>query len=35
MDSLKLKPVLAELAAEGIYIGTSSWKYAGWIRAAL
>lgn len=26
----KLKPVLAKLADRGVYVGTSSWKYAGW-----
>ncbi|MCD6051846.1 MAG: hypothetical protein K0Q55_3255, partial [Verrucomicrobia bacterium] len=31
MDGLELKPALAELAASGVYVGTSSWKYAGWI----
>lgn len=25
-----LRPVLAGLAARGVYVGTSSWKYAGW-----
>ena len=27
----RLKAKLATLAAEGIYIGTSSWKYEGWL----
>lgn len=27
----RLRPRLAELAAEHIYIGTSSWKYEGWM----
>ena len=27
----KLRPKLAALAAERIYIGTSSWKYEGWM----
>lgn len=26
----ELKPRLAQLAAQGIYLGTSSWKYPGW-----
>lgn len=26
-----LRPVLAGLAAEGVFIGTSSWKYPGWL----
>jgi uncharacterized protein YecE (DUF72 family) len=26
----QLKPRLAELAAQGIFVGTSSWKYPGW-----
>ncbi|NNC88603.1 MAG: DUF72 domain-containing protein [Akkermansiaceae bacterium] len=30
MDSLALQPRLAALAAEGVYLGTSSWKYDGW-----
>jgi uncharacterized protein YecE (DUF72 family) len=30
MDSLDLKPQLTELASNGIYLGTSSWKYPGW-----
>lgn len=30
-DRDKLAARLARLAAEGIYIGTSSWKYEGWI----
>lgn len=25
------KQSAAELAAQGVYIGTSSWKYAGWL----
>lgn len=29
-DRTKMKLRAAELAARGIYIGTSSWKYAGW-----
>jgi uncharacterized protein YecE (DUF72 family) len=28
---LKLKPQLAALGAEGVLIGTSSWKYEGWL----
>jgi uncharacterized protein YecE (DUF72 family) len=27
----RLQPRLASLAAEGIYLGTSSWKYKGWM----
>jgi uncharacterized protein YecE (DUF72 family) len=27
----KLAPRLAELARQGIYLGTSSWKYEGWL----
>lgn len=27
----RLTPRLAQLAAEGIFIGTSSWKYEGWL----
>ncbi|HWB04309.1 MAG TPA: DUF72 domain-containing protein [Verrucomicrobiales bacterium] len=27
----QLRPALRDLAARGIYIGTSSWKYPGWI----
>ncbi len=30
MDSLDLKPQLNDLASNGIYLGTSSWKYTGW-----
>src|SRR5437867_613893 len=26
----KAKPVLAELARQGVFVGTSSWKYPGW-----
>lgn len=29
-DRDKLKSAVAKLAAQGVYIGTSSWKYAGW-----
>jgi uncharacterized protein YecE (DUF72 family) len=29
-DRDQLKSAVAKLAAEGVYIGTSSWKYAGW-----
>src|SRR5579859_2254101 len=29
-DRDELKSRLAKLATEGIYVGTSSWKYAGW-----
>ncbi len=31
MDALELKQKLDDLAASGIFIGTSSWKYTGWI----
>lgn len=31
MDALGLKPALTDLAAAGIYLGGSSWKYEGWI----
>jgi len=34
MDSFpreKIRLQLAELAAAGIYVGTSSWKYEGWL----
>ena len=27
-----VRPVLAALAARGVYLGTSSWKYPGWMR---
>jgi len=27
----QLRTCLAELAQEGIYVGTSSWKYEGWL----
>ena len=26
----KLKTALAKLAKQGVFVGTSSWKYAGW-----
>jgi uncharacterized protein YecE (DUF72 family) len=29
-DREKIKTQAAELAARGVYLGTSSWKYAGW-----
>src|ERR1017187_272544 len=29
-DRNKIKQTAAELAARGVFIGTSSWKYAGW-----
>ena len=29
-DREKMKGAAAALAAEGVFIGTSSWKYAGW-----
>src|ERR1041385_6348315 len=31
-DSDKSRTALSSLAAQGVYIGTSSWKYAGWLR---
>lgn len=31
MDAQALQPVLADLARSGVYVGTSSWKYAGWM----
>jgi hypothetical protein len=30
-DREKIKPKLAALADKGVYIGTSSWKYEGWL----
>ncbi len=30
-DREQIKPRLAELAAAGVYLGTSSWKYPGWL----
>lgn len=27
-----IKPLLAELASKGVFLGTSSWKYEGWLR---
>jgi uncharacterized protein YecE (DUF72 family) len=30
-NRLRLKERLSQLAADGIYVGTSSWKYEGWI----
>src|SRR5882672_8872663 len=29
-DREKVKQAVAELARHGVYLGTSSWKYAGW-----
>lgn len=29
-DREKIKQMAAELAAKGIFVGTSSWKYEGW-----
>lgn len=29
-DRAKLQTAMASLAAKGVYIGTSSWKYPGW-----
>jgi uncharacterized protein YecE (DUF72 family) len=29
-DREQLKPLIADLASRGVYIGTSSWKYPGW-----
>jgi hypothetical protein len=30
-DREQIKPKLAALAAKGVFIGTSSWKYQGWL----
>ena len=30
-DRARLTPILAGLAQAGIYLGTSSWKYEGWL----
>lgn len=30
-QAARLRPRLRELAAEGVYFGTSSWKYEGWL----
>jgi hypothetical protein len=30
LDRQKLAQQAAALAAQGVYIGTSSWKYTGW-----
>jgi uncharacterized protein YecE (DUF72 family) len=30
-QATRLRPRLRELAARGIYFGTSSWKYDGWV----
>jgi hypothetical protein len=30
-DREAVKAAAADLAARGIYVGTSSWKYAGWL----
>jgi hypothetical protein len=29
----RLRPRLRDLAEEGIYFGTSSWKYEGWLSS--
>src|SRR5437899_2096003 len=29
-DRAQMRPTLAELARQGVFIGTSSWKYPGW-----
>ncbi len=29
-----IRPQLEDLAAKGVYLGTSSWKYPGWMRLA-
>jgi uncharacterized protein YecE (DUF72 family) len=29
-DRDRFKPLLAKLAGQGVYVGTSSWKYPGW-----
>ena len=31
-DGEKIEPKLAALAAKGVYVGTSSWKYEGWLN---
>ena len=31
MDARILRPQLAELARNGLFVGTSSWKYPGWL----
>ena len=31
-DREKIKPILDALAGEGVFIGTSSWKYEGWLN---
>ncbi|MCH7228765.1 hypothetical protein [Haloferula sp. A504] len=31
MDARLLRPQLAELARNGLFVGTSSWKYPGWL----
>jgi uncharacterized protein YecE (DUF72 family) len=30
-QAARLKPVLRSLAERGVYFGTSSWKYEGWL----
>ena len=30
-DRTRLQPVLADLARKGVFVGTSSWKYPGWL----
>ncbi|HMO66300.1 MAG TPA: DUF72 domain-containing protein, partial [Verrucomicrobiota bacterium] len=30
-DKVGLRPALASLAAQGVFLGTSSWKYEGWL----
>ena len=30
-DREKIKMKAAELAAKGVFVGTSSWKYEGWL----
>jgi hypothetical protein len=30
-DRERVKATAAELAARGIFVGTSSWKYVGWL----
>ena len=34
LELAPIRPRLAELAARGVYLGTSSWKYQGWMRLA-
>src|SRR3954462_9919417 len=31
LDRERLKKVIADLGSKGVFIGTSSWKYPGWL----